>query len=901
MNVNELGLVLHSVQYLTFYLNTHLTSHHHSKATTPIHLPSNMAQFEGETVIMTLHQPPNTVVEGRVRKINVGSGNPSIELENVYFPGTGTRWESWTAHSSNIANLDLAPKQRAPNEQGLNEQQPQMQRMPSIQAQQQHPSQQQHGGQQFQQYPQQYHPAPQMPMHMQRPPGLGFAPPMPMQAPTHSLERPGSTPSQQQQPAPMPPAQGPPLPGKQIQLPFATAQGLPPPTPPKQRTNFVDPAIMSIGRSPAQQRTMTPILAASSPATPVKSALARAAEATPIQPSSPYIGNPTQDVKYDLKPAATRTKQASTPAATKQSAQPAPPQEEPPSIIAVEVVVEDAVAGEEEAGQPDTSGKTKRGRRGIRNKNKAATQTQELPAVMNVEVSRNGNDMNGSVKRGKGWRETPFLKPSPHASVSPSKNGKMTRRQRQEQKDGQNGWATEEATDIQDLGDFDFEASNTLFDKKGVFDELRQGDTTADEDRLVGHNRLPRPGTYGGKNYHPTENVLSPKIPEEASSDADTEMNFHTGRSTSRNSVSKRRPSRQNSTIVDSRHPLASSMSSDRGMSRSTVSLVSRNGKPLPSPRPDRLQSPHSGFSSRPPASPRPSQGAHFAIKSSGLPCPVLLPAALETLEAETTARFGLTQDAITENAARVTAILAKAMMDPVDHGSRRESRTHATRNHLTASSTPVVVVLAGNHVAGARAVAAARHLAPRHAQIILAEAQYESAATQEEQMVKQTLMLKRMARLGMDVKRGTWRKAFNYIKNLPAPPAIIIDALLAGASYDSLMSSNAAHSQAAQDETREMINWANRSRAPVLSIACPSGVSGEDGSSTILEGEPLAVRPDRVLTLGAPMTGLLEAMKSGESWEVDCADIGVNIALKRDDAVAFGSEWVDGLRFVEE
>jgi enhancer of mRNA-decapping protein 3 len=881
-----------------------------------------MAQFEGEKVIIKLHQPPE-IVEGRVRNINVGSNNPSIELEDVYFPGTGTRWESWTVHSSNIANLDLAAgqQQRAPNEQaqpstmpamqqGPGGQQPQMQRMlpTHTMPMQQHPSQQQHEGQQYQQYPLQYHPAqhrpPQAPMHMQRPPGLGFAPPPPMPmhvqrppsasmspAPTPSFERPAST-----------PAQGPPLPGRQIQLPFATAQGLPPPTPPKQRTNFVDPAIMSIGRSPAQQRNMTPNLAASSPATPVKSALARAAEATPIQPTSPYIGNPTQDVKYDLKSAVTRTKQASATPATKSPVQPAPPQEESPSIIAVEVIVEDAVAGEEEAGQPDTSGKTKRGRRGIRNKNKAAVQTQEVPAVMNVEVSRNGNDMNGSVKRGKGWRNTPFLQPSPQASVSPSKNGRMTRRQRQEQKDGQNGWATEEATDIQDLGDFDFEASNTLFDKKTVFDELRQGDTTADEDRLVGHNRLPRPGTYGGKNYHPTENVLSPKLPaEEASSDADTEMNFHTGRSTSRNSASKRQPSRQNSTIVDSRHPLTSSMSSDRGMSRSTVSLVSRNGKPLPSPRPDRLQSPQSGFFSRSAASPRPSQGAHFAIKSSGAPCPVLLPAALETLEAETTARFGLTQDAITENAARVTAILAKAMMDPAEHTGRRESRTQASRNHLTASSTPVVVVLAGNHVAGARAVAAARHLAPRHAQIILAEAQYESAATQEEQMVKQTLMLKRMARSGMDIKRGTWRKAFNYIKNLPAPPAIIIDALLAGASYDSLMSPNTTHSQAAQDETREMINWANRSRAPVLSIACPSGVSGEDGSSTILEGEPLAVRPDRVLTLGAPMTGLLEAMKGGETWEVDCADIGVNIALKREDAVAFGVEWVDGLRFVEE
>jgi hypothetical protein len=184
-----------------------------------------MAQFEGETVIMTLHQPPNTIVEGRVRKINVGSNNPSIELENVYFPGTGTRWESWIAHSSNIANLDLAPQKRTPNEtmptmqQGPGGQQPQMQRMPSTHAmpmQQQHPSQQQHGGQQYQQHSQQYHPASQMPMHMQRPPGLGFTPPMPMHAPTHSLERPTSTSSQQQRPAPMPSAQGPPLPGKQV-------------------------------------------------------------------------------------------------------------------------------------------------------------------------------------------------------------------------------------------------------------------------------------------------------------------------------------------------------------------------------------------------------------------------------------------------------------------------------------------------------------------------------------------------------------------------------------------------------------------------------------------------------------------------------------------------------------
>lgn len=653
---------------------------------------------------------------------------------------------------------------------------------------------------------------------------------------------------------------------------------------------------MSIGRSPAQQRAAAPAPSTSSPATPIKSAMAKAAEALPAVNTSPYVAEP---IKFNLP--------AKTVAVKEQPSQ----QRQQVQQATVVVAAEDAA---EDAGSVDPNGKTKRGRRGIRNKNKAATQTQEVPAVMNVEVSRNGNDMNGSVKRGKGWRQTPLLQPSPQPGATPTKkgSGKMSRRQREEQKEGQNGWATEEATDIQDLGDFDFEASNTLFDKKQVFDELRQGDTTADEDRLVGFNRLARPGTYGGKNLHPTENVLSPKLPaEDASSDADTEMNFHTGRSSSRHSASKPQQSRQNSAIVESRHPLASSVSSDRGLSRSAVSIATRNGRPLStkgnhSPRPDRMNSPHSAVSSKPVVSqvpPTSGQGPHLIMEHSGAPCPVLLPAALETLEAETTTRYGLTQDAITETAARSIAELAMSMIDPVETTGRRGSRSHSSRPHPTNtnSATPVIVVLAGNHTSGARAVAAARHLAPRHSKIILAEAQYESAATQEEQMVKQTLMLKRMARAGADVKRGTWHKASNYIKNLSGPPAIIIDALLAGATYDSLQSPNAAHSDAAQRETREMIDWANRSRAPVLSIACPSGVSGQDGSTTLLDGEPLAVRPDRVLALGAPMVGILEAIKAGESWEVDLADVGVNIALKIEEAVAFGGAWVDGLSFAAE
>ena len=147
---------------------------------------------------------------------------------------------------------------------------------------------------------------------------------------------------------------------------------------------------------------------------------------------------------------------------------------------------------------------------------------------------------------------------------------------------------------------------------------------------------------------------------------------------------------------------------------------------------------------------------------------------------------------------------------------------------------------------------------------------------------------------------RGNWAKASKYIKTLSGPPAVIIDALLAGNTYDSLINANHEHSTQSQSEAREMIDWANRSRAPVLSIACPSGVSGLDGSATVVDGEPLAVRPDQVLALGAPMQGLLQAMVAGEQWDVKLADVGVNVALKAEEAVAFGREWVVNLQFVE-
>jgi len=688
----------------------------------------------------------------------------------------------------------------------------------------------------------------------------------------------------------------------------------------RQSSQFVDPAILSYGKSPLQTRVAPPDvqMPVEVPATPAKSMLAKAVESLPAH-GSPFIAEPgilngsreashVQALKGTSLTRDTRDPQQTSALAGQKGVQEAP----------------------QEYGEV---GMKKKVRRGQKKKAAAATPASaqsDPPTVMNTEVSRNGNDMNGNVRRGKGWRNTPLLQPSPQpaspgVTATPKKDN---RRQRETNKEmQQNGWATEDATDVQDMGDFDFEASNKLFDKKGVFDQLRQDDTTADEDRLVSHNKVARPGTYGGKNLHPTENVLSPKLgpkylsnEADSTSDADTELNLANGRSPSRHSVSrasiaKKQSSRQNSTHLDGKpQPLTTSISSDRGFNRSVTSAATRGGKRAPSiaassPRPDRGQSPQSAISASKTA-PRQTtltaQRPAFIIQSTDAVCPVLHPTALETLEVETVSRFGLTHDAITESAARCVAEVAMTMFN--DFGtSRRGSRANTMRASMTSSmllhsaGTPVVVILAGNHSIGARAVAAARHLVCRKTKIIVAEAMHESTETQAAQMSGQTATLKRMMRAGADIKRGPWRKASNHIKNLAGPPAVIIDALLAGATYEGLLEANGPHATEARTEAREMIDWANRSRAPVLSVGCPSGVSGTDGSATVVEGEPLAVRPDQILALGAPMSGLLEAMKGGERWEVSLADVGINITLRSEEAVDFGGRWVSEVRFVDD
>lgn len=144
-------------------------------------------------------------------------------------------------------------------------------------------------------------------------------------------------------------------------------------------------------------------------------------------------------------------------------------------------------------------------------KKKRGKKQGKAPRMAQAEESLDGSPAKTkALGRGKGWRQTPMLQQST-ASFQPYKSLKRAEKRGPGGGAGgnnENGWASEDVTDVQELGDFDFEGGLAKFDKRGIFDQMRRDDQVDEADRLVSHNRQAKPGTAGGKNLHHSENVL---------------------------------------------------------------------------------------------------------------------------------------------------------------------------------------------------------------------------------------------------------------------------------------------------------------------------------------------------------------------------------------------------------
>lgn len=492
--------------------------------------------------------------------------------------------------------------------------------------------------------------------------------------------------------------------------------------------------------------------------------------------------------------------------------------------------------------------------------------------------------------------DRPPSKPASRPDAPATK--RKSRRQLRVSED-QNGWATGEASDIQDMGDFDFQGNLSKFDKHKVFEKIRQEDTTADEERLVSFNRVhARPGTNGGKNLHYSENVLDP--PNSSGSlawnneDSDDEINeskLSSRRSSRRNVHRKKTPSRKGSAIQTGDQHLAGLVLLPDQVAKARYSSNDQAGSPKVFSNPSNARFPSANDPLKP----------TLRILPSNRICPSLTPLQMVELEHLAISELGLTEDLIAENAARGIAETARKLVN-----------VQPAISSTNDQAAPLIYILAGNHRSGARAIAAGRHLRNHSTRVVVCMLVHEREADLIDSVRRQLVIYRNCG--GLTSKPD---ELVHSLQHLQAPRSLIIDALLGiHSSFDDLRTDD-------QQAYSQLSKWANSAEFSALSIDIPSGLDASSGKlhpriiptdQTLMkfEGMPtaeteLVIHADFILSLGAPKVGLLAALGRSpafEKWGLFLTDIGINNIVwkkfgnKRTNGVDFGSEWVMNLRY---
>ncbi|KAI0834492.1 YjeF N-terminal domain-like protein [Hypoxylon sp. FL0890] len=491
------------------------------------------------------------------------------------------------------------------------------------------------------------------------------------------------------------------------------------------------------------------------------------------------------------------------------------------------------------------------------------------------QVASNGSPM--EIRRGPGWRETPILEST--ASFQPFTSLKKSQKSRADA-NADNGWASEDVTDVQEAGDFDFESSLAKFDKRKLFEEMKEQDKIDEAQRLVSHNRLPRPkpGTAGGKNLHYTENVLD--LPSTLSKGKAPAGDYWKSEA-------------DDGVFNGAEHSGSGRSSRLRGDSRLSMNRRSQSRKASAAASVGGSSRVNSGSTSIP--------GGFYAVKTNRR-VEAIAHLAMQTLENVARHEFGFTEDLMAENAGRgITEVVLLALDDPAI-----KLRAATT----SPPTTTTIVVLAGNNKSGVRALAAARHLRNRGLNVLVCVVGIERERELLEDIKKQTRLLRNF---GCVIFTKT--ELFDHVSHArtsldtasQGAITLIIDALLGLTTpFEELRKSD-------QATTYELMEWSNRNEAFVMAIDLPSGIEPQTGKVNVIDGAMLYVHPRYVVALGAPKVGLLKALEMGEEhggivmveqWKLFLADIGLSpviwrkVATKIRRGIEFDNNWVLELRY---
>jgi enhancer of mRNA-decapping protein 3 len=538
-----------------------------------------------------------------------------------------------------------------------------------------------------------------------------------------------------------------------------------------------------------------------------------------------------------------------------------------------------------------------------KNTNRRSRQTKQGKSQ---RVEEDGLAAEGSPAsgRGKGWRQTPILQST--SSFQPFQFLKKSAKGRKGTLD--NGWASEDVTE--EMGDFDFENNLAKFDKATIFDQMRREDQVDDASRLVAHNRKPKPGTAGGKNLHYTENVLDlPPITKKDAyswnSEADDGLNG-----------AERLSGREVRSSQSNRRADSKSGPSRRSQSRKASAVATSGGLPLTRVNSGVRASHLSRLSIS-----RPESRSTNSRQQGHPPGLYLVPShkrletvsALQMLNLENIAanEVGLTEQLMAENGGRgIAEVTFRALTDPAI--KVRFGLAGANPSSSATLSSPAVVILAGNNKSGMRAIAAARHLRNKNVNMLVCLVGIEREKDLLEDLRQQIQLYRAFG--GKILSKVD---LFEHLRKSsssgsPISVALIIDALLGlTISFEELRTGD-------QAAVYELMEWANRNEAFVLSVDVPTGIDPTSGKVAVIDGSQLFVKPRYVVAMGAPKRGLLEAVTPpdeddpqnmnntahDDDWRLFIADIGLGSAVWRKAGtkirrgIDFDEKWVLEMKY---
>lgn len=416
-------------------------------------------------------------------------------------------------------------------------------------------------------------------------------------------------------------------------------------------------------------------------------------------------------------------------------------------------------------------------------------------------------------------------------------------------------WATEDVTDYQD-SEFDFQANLDQFDKASVFAEIRQSDQTLPGDRLVAFNKLPNSGgrtkaANGQINFGNREMVL------EAASEWDYSVRDEP-------LYQEEKEGEFNGQTGASSMHMANDLQSRRLS------------------RPQLL-----------------ADSLEFISTSSKTACPCASPVQVVELDRFTTESIGIPQTVLIENAGRGIAQLAVKSLG----GTSRFSY----KNH---NSRPLVVVFVGNSRTGARALAAARHLANRQVQVFAF-----TVGCIEEQRKKNrkdsvgsdaVLSEVRLQLAALESSKGRiftrYDQFISEVNLMDSPVELVIDAFQGyQTTLDDLGQNDLLN-------VKSCVEWANkRQKSHIMAIDIPSGL---DSATGLPYNKALPYTNAKlVISCGVPLTGIHNAYITGTvangDWTHYVVDVGYPLgsalkgSLRRFGQIWFGAEWLHQLDVV--